>query len=171
MTRKKHLLIASAIVFAVMQFFGPRPNNPPTIESHTIESELKVPTRIENMMSRACMDCHSHQTHWPWYSRVAPVRWWLVNHVNRGRKDIDFSEWMQYPPGFVIGNLRSMGQAVERNVMPLDSYIILHPAAKLSDEERKCFSDWALTEAQHLQKIGLDASNQNLLQTTNNRKQ
>jgi hypothetical protein len=99
-------------------------------------------------MNRACMDCHSYETRWPWYGRVAPVSWWLINNVNDGRNELNLSEWTQYKPSFAIATLESMATVVKRGAMPLDSYRKFHPEARLSDEERKAFCDWALAERQ-----------------------
>jgi hypothetical protein len=145
-TRAKWLMAGFAVVFVVIQFFGPERTNPPVVESHTMRSQRQIPPRMADLMNRACMDCHSHETRWPWYSGVAPVRWWLVNHVNDGRRALNFSEWTQYQPTFAAATLGSMGDAVKKGVMPPASYRSLHPEARLTDEEVKEFSEWAQSE-------------------------
>jgi hypothetical protein len=146
---KKLLLVGLGISFAVIQCFGPTRTNPPVVESHAIQSRLQIPPRIVDTLNHACMDCHSYETRWPWYSRVAPVSWWLINNVNDGRDTLNFSEWTQYKPSFAIATLGSMATVVKRGAMPLASYKTFHPQARLSDEERKAFCDWALTEKQN----------------------
>ena len=149
-TRAKWLLASCAVLFILIQFFGPARTNPPVVESHTLRSQRQIPPRMADLMNRACMDCHSHETRWPWYSRVAPVRWWLVNHVDEGRRALNFSEWTQYQPTFAAATLGSMGDAVKKGLMPPVSYRSLHPEARLTDEEVKAFCDWAQSERNHL---------------------
>ena len=149
MAKKKNLFwIGLVTVFVTIQCFGPTRTNPPVVESHTIQSQLQIPPRIIDIMGRACMDCHSYETHWPLYSRITPISWWLINNVNDGRDTLNFSEWTQYKPSFAIATLGSMAMVVKRGVMPLSSYKKFHPQARLSDEEIKVFSDWALAERQ-----------------------
>jgi Haem-binding domain len=100
------------------------------------------------IMNRACMDCHSYETRWPVYSRIASVSWWLINNVNDGRDTLNLSEWTQYKSSFATATLGSMAMVVNRGAMPLDSYKKFHPEARLSHEERKIFYDWASAERQ-----------------------
>lgn len=153
--RARGLLCAFVLLLVVIQFFGPARTNPPVVESRTLRSQLNPPSQVADILSRACMDCHSYETRWPWYGRVAPVRWWLVDHVNTGRKELNFSEWTQYPPWFASATLGAMATAVQRDAMPLASYRALHPDAQLSVEETKAFSDWAQAEKRRIQNLFL----------------
>jgi hypothetical protein len=149
MTKRKKLFFGGlGMSFAVIQCFGPARTNPPVIASHTIQNQMQIPSRVMDTLNRACMDCHSYETRWPWSSRVAPVSWWLINNVNDGRDTMNFSEWTQYKPSFAMATLRSMAMVVRRGSMPLNSYKNFHTQARLSDEERKAFSDWASAERQ-----------------------
>lgn len=143
-------------IFAGIQFLGPARTNPRVIQSHTLESQLNVPPRVADILDHACMDCHSDATRWPWYSRVAPVRWWLVDHVNSGREALNFSDWTQYPPSFASATLWTMAMAVKRDLMPLDSYKWLHRDARLSSAETKVFCDWSQTESRRLRDMLLN---------------
>src|SRR5579863_1250711 len=98
--RAKWLVVILGGIFIAIQFIGPARTNPPVAPSHTIGSQLQIPPRMADIMNRACMDCHSYETRWPWYSGVAPVRWWLVQHVNDGRETLNLSEWSQYQPAY-----------------------------------------------------------------------
>ena len=79
--------IAALVVFALLQLKQPDRTNPP------IESEVDAPPEVREILRRACYDCHSHETRWPWYSYVAPVSWWIGDHVEHARKDMNFSRW------------------------------------------------------------------------------
>jgi hypothetical protein len=151
MIKKKKWFLGGLLMIAlVIQCFGPRRTNPTVVESHTIQSQLQISPRIAGILNRACMDCHSDETHWPWYSRIAPVSWWLITNVNDGRGILNFSEWAQYKPSYAIATVGSMATVVRRNAMPLASYQKFHSEARLSDEERKLFCDWALDEKYNL---------------------
>ena len=144
-------------IFGLIQFFGPARTNPPVIGIHTIRSQFHIPPEVADILNRACMDCHSHETRWPWYSRVAPVRWWVVDDVNRGRNAINFSEWTtQNPRGLANLALADMAETVRRERMPLASYKVLHSKARLSASELKAFCDWTQAESQHRKPLRAD---------------
>ena len=92
------LLLVLGLVFIIIQFFGPAKTNPPVDETKTIAAGGPLPTEIAIVLERACYDCHSNQTRWPWYSNVAPVSWFVIGHVNDARKHLNFSEWATYNP-------------------------------------------------------------------------
>jgi len=144
--RAKWLVVILGGIFIAIQFIGPARTNPPVAPSHTIGSQLQIPPRMADIMNRACMDCHSYETRWPWYSGVAPVRWWLVQHVNDGRETLNLSEWSQYQPAYAGATLGAMAKAARPGLMPPASYRALHPLARLSVEEVTEFSDWAEAE-------------------------
>jgi Haem-binding domain len=101
-------------------------------------------------LKRACYDCHSNQTHWPWYSRVAPVSWWIVHDVTLGRKEVNFSEWGAYYPATRRRKLEWIGRSLREEEMPPRSYRLMHPRARLTDDDRAALERWiesALGEA------------------------
>ena len=98
-------------------------------------------------MHRACFDCHSNATVWPWYSHVAPVSWLLADDVKKGRKEVNFSEWGGYTQKRKLRKLKEICDQVKEGDMPLKKYVPLHPASKLSDADRAAICDWAKAEA------------------------
>ena len=80
---------------AGIQLIRPARTNPPVDQSHTLEAVVFVPPKIESILQRACDDCHSDLTRWPWYSNVAPVSWFVIDHVDSGRLHVNFSEWFR----------------------------------------------------------------------------
>ena len=131
------LLLGAAIFFAVIQIIPARRTNPP------VRSDIKASGEVGEILRRACYDCHSHETRWPWYSRVAPISWWMVSHVNEARGDLNFSEWPRFDPELVGMALRDIEMQVAQKKMPLPSYTIMHAGARLSDEERETLVSWA----------------------------
>ena len=89
------------------------------------------------LASRACFDCHSNGTVWPWYSHVAPASWLVINHVNSGRRHLDFSEWDR-PQHATFTDVEDN---VTSGEMPIWNYVIVHPRAKLTPAERQQLLD------------------------------
>ena len=109
-------------------------------------ARLNVPAHVETILKRACYDCHTHQTRWPWYSHVAPVSWFVIDHVNDGRRHLNFSIWAQYDAKKAAHKLEEICSEVEAGNMPLASYLPMHPSARLSPEEARALCDWANEE-------------------------
>ena len=146
----KWTAIALAAVFVVLQFIRPARTNPPVDESRMIQAHTHVTPEVAAILDRSCNDCHSNQTRWPWYSNVAPVSWFVVDHVNVGRKEMNFSDWAQYDARQQAGLLKEMCHEAQIGAMPLNSYLRLHHDAKLSTEDVKTLCDWASAESQRL---------------------
>ena len=124
-------------LLAALQMVPSDRTNPP------VRSDVGAPDEVKVILRRACYDCHSHETRWPWYSRVAPVSWWISGHVKDARGDLNFSEW----PGFDFElqgmAFRDIERQVSKGEMPPRSYKILHPEARLTPAERELIIDWA----------------------------
>src|SRR5579871_5868842 len=89
------VMIGFVALLLAIQAYHPSHSNPAFDSSRTIEAATPVPPAIENILERSCKDCHSDQTHWPWYSNVAPVSWMIYSHVTNGRRHLNFSEWLR----------------------------------------------------------------------------
>ena len=98
------------------------------------------------VLVRACGNCHSHHTDWPWYSKVAPVSWWIERHVRDGRKRLDFSEWDKYSPLQRRDQLESICGLISTGRMPPRLYKAMHPEANLSEGEKKAVCAWVQAE-------------------------
>ncbi len=103
----------------------------------------EVPENIASMLRSACYDCHSNETIYPWYANIAPVKWWLYDHINEGREELNFSDWKTLSKTDQAEALDDISSTVVDKEMPLESYPITHPEAKLSEEDRQAISDWA----------------------------
>ena len=134
-------LLGVVVFLVIIQIFPARRTNPP------VRSDIKAPAAVKAILRRACYDCHSHETRWPWYSRVAPVSWWLVSHVNEARGDLNFSEWPAFDRELLGMALRDIEKQISEDKMPLPSYRIMHPPARLSEAERQALIDWARSGA------------------------
>ena len=118
-------LVAGLLVMSVV--LSGRRTNPPV----THEIKWDTPSTEETFL-RACADCHSHETQWPWYSKMAPASWFVIHHVNEGREHFNISSGK-------LGDADEAAEKVEEGKMPLPSYIRLHADARLTPEEKKAF--------------------------------
>jgi hypothetical protein len=146
----KWTAIVLAIIFAGLQFIRPARTNPPVDEARTIQAQAHLTPEVAAILDRSCNDCHSNQTRWPWYSNVAPVSWFVINHVNVGRSEMNLSEWAEYSPDDQQGFLKKICREVKVGEMPLKSYLRLHHEAKLSSEDVQLLCDWTSTESLRL---------------------
>lgn len=157
----KWTLIVLAVVFAAMQFIRPARTNPPVDETRTIQAHASLTPEAASILNRSCNDCHSNQTRWPWYSNVAPVSWFVINHVNDGRRDLNFSDWAQYSRREQEGLLRQICREVKSSMMPLNSYLRVHGDARLSGDDVKALCDWTNAESQQLSQTSDATSRKN----------
>ncbi|HEX8773409.1 MAG TPA: heme-binding domain-containing protein [Pyrinomonadaceae bacterium] len=146
----KWTIVVLAVIFFAAQVVRPSRTNPPVDQSRTMHANLRVTPEVDAILERSCNDCHSNNTRWPWYSEVSPVSWWLVNHVEDGRRHLSFSEWGTYPPKRAAHKLQEICEEVEQGKMPFKSYVSLHPSARLSDSDKKVLCDWANGERTRL---------------------
>jgi cytochrome c5 len=142
----KWAAVAILLLFVAAQAYRPDLSGPPADEAKSMRATARLTPEVGAIFDRACNDCHSSKTDWPWYSQVAPVSWWLKRHVDEGRHQLSFSEWGTYPRRKVSVKLKEICEQVEAGEMPLKSYLLMHPAAKLSDEDRKLICEWTEQE-------------------------
>lgn len=135
------LLATAAIAFVILQFFQPEKNSS-TDTANLIFKHEQIPADVEAIITNACLDCHSNNTKSVWYDRISPVSWLISNHVTEGKKELNFSEWGTFDDYDKIGTLEDIRQEVEQAKMPLKSYVVMHPEAKLSEEQKKSLLAW-----------------------------
>jgi len=143
-------VLVLAGLFVMMQVIRPARTNPPVDESRTISAHTHLTPEAAAILNRSCNDCHSNQTRWPWYTNVAPISWFVINHVNDGRRQMNFSDWAQYDRSEQENYLRKICREVKSGDMPIHSYLWLHGDAKPSSEDVKILCDWANAESQRL---------------------
>ncbi len=155
----KWVAIIGAIVFVVMQVARPARTNPPVDPTRALESIVHVPPDVASTLQRACKDCHSNETHWPWYTEFAPGSWFVADHVNGGRRHMNFDEWVRpgKEPQDSMDRLRKVCTEVQGGDMPLSSYSWIHWGAKLSADDVRRLCEW--TEQERSRLAGLPAGN------------
>lgn len=156
---RKKILMCGAVVgaaFAAVQLIpvGVR-TNPPVDAALTIEANMHLPQHVQMVFDKACKNCHSNTTKWPWYSRIAPMSWLVARDVTRARKIMNLSEWSAQAgrtPQSAIGVLTAACSGVQAGRMPLPQYVMLHPEARLTAEDKAAFCSWSAQETQQLVK-------------------
>ena len=143
----KIILVCLAAVFVLIQFVRIDRSNPPIVAARTIETVINVPPDIQQIMSRSCNDCHTNKTIYPWYSQVAPVSWWLRDHIDHGRSHLNMSEYGGYELRQQEHKLEEICEQVDAGLMPLPSYLIMHRNAALSDGDKKAICEWTKVES------------------------
>lgn len=139
----KKILLTLFIALIVIQFFHPEKNISEGPFPQHIAASYPVPGDVKTILAKACDDCHSDNTRYPWYSRVQPVSWWLARHVNEGKEELNFSQFGTYTAKKQRHKLEEVTEMVKDGHMPLDSYLWMHSDAKLTDQEKKTLTDWA----------------------------
>lgn len=138
----KKVLIALLVVFVIIQFFRIDKTNPPVNEGMDFLTIKNTPQQTADKIKAACYDCHSNESKYPWYSNVQPVAWFLKNHIDEGRKHLNFSTFATYDAKKQAHKLEECVEMIEKGEMPMESYIIAHPEAKLSEQEKTMLIDY-----------------------------
>ena len=125
------------VVLVAIQFVPVDTSNPPVI------GDVPTSPGVKAVLRRACYDCHSNETEWPWYARVAPVSWLIARDVRKGRADLNFSTWNQYSTQRQVKKLKETWEQVAEGEMPPWYYLPAHREARLSAEDRTLLRQWA----------------------------
>lgn len=133
---KKILFVLLAII-VIMQFFRIDMENPAVVAENDFIAVTEPDEEVEAILRNACYDCHSNETVYPWYANVAPVSWWLKNHIDEGRGELNFSEWGTYKERRAHHKLEESIELVEKGKMPLSSYTWTHGDAVLSADQQE----------------------------------
>lgn len=144
---KKKILIGLVALFVLMQFFRIDKTNPPVVEGEDILSMSQASPEIAGILKKACFDCHSNETTYPWYSNVAPISWMVKHHIDEGRDYMNFSTWGKYNVKKQQHKLSEAYEEVEEGEMPMFGYVKMHSEADLSAAEKKQLLDWFKTLA------------------------
>lgn len=128
--------------FALLQFFPINKTLPPTEAVQEFNMVQKPPGEVMTLLKHACYDCHSNHTRYPWYANVQPVGWWMQDHVEEGRTELNFSEfgrWSDFERREVLDHCARL---IEKGKMPLPSYLPMHPEARLTPKQKALLVHW-----------------------------
>lgn len=135
------LILLGALV--VIQFIQPSKNQLPINPEQQLSSRFVVPDSVNSILQKACMDCHSNNSRYPWYASIQPVAWWLDEHIRDGKKHLNFDEYTHRSLRYQYHKMEETIEMVKTEEMPLPSYTWTHTEARLTPAERVAITQWA----------------------------
>jgi len=137
MSTQKKVWTGIGIAFLAFQLVPIDRENPP------VESEVTAPEEVREVLARACYDCHSNESRWPWYGYIAPTSWLVAYDIDEARDHMNFSTWNQYDEDEQIDMIEEVWEEVEEGEMPPFFYTPLHPPAQLDENDRAVLREWS----------------------------
>ena len=131
----KIIALILLVGFVGIQFVPTDLNQSDTVPKTDFLLVNNTQENISALLQESCYDCHSNNTEYPWYNKVQPVGWFLEDHINEGKEELNFNEWDAYSNRRKNSKLKSIISQVKDDEMPLASYTLIHKDAKLSNSE------------------------------------
>lgn len=141
MIRKILLFLLAALI--IIQFIHPKPNKSNGEQPNYIGKTFHIPEDVKSILSKACNDCHSNNTSYPWYANIQPVDWWLDKHIREGKKALNLDEYTNKRLRYQYHKMEEVIEMVKEGEMPLNSYTWMHNDAKLTTDEKDKVYNWA----------------------------
>ncbi len=138
----KKIFLALLIVFIAIQFIQPARNINGQVLPTDITKTVNVPDNVLITFQKACYDCHSDNTRYPWYMNLQPMGWIMAYHIKNGKGNLNFSEFGTYSKRKQANKLRAITTSIKEGSMPISSYTLMHADAKLSKENKELIIDW-----------------------------
>lgn len=148
----KKVIVVILVAFVIIQFFPIDKTNPAPTPGMDFLKIKNTPEETAALIRSSCYDCHSNETTYPWYANIAPASWLLKNHINEGRKNLNFSTFAVYEAKQQDHKLEECIEMIEKKEMPLDSYFLGHQDAKLTDGQRKILIDYFKREREETKR-------------------
>ena len=136
MLKPARIVLVVIAVLILIQFIPVNRDNPEDQRGPDASPEVTA------VLQRACYDCHSHETVWPWYSRVAPVSWLVAHDVHEGREKFNLSTLQDISAATQVKVRAKALQEVEEGEMPLWYYLPMHPKARLTEHDKAILKTW-----------------------------
>ncbi len=138
----KKIIYGIIAVLILIQFFRIDKTNPEVISGNDYINITNPPENVTSILKTSCYDCHSNSSAYPWYSNIAPISWWVKDHINEGREELNFSEWATFTEKRKKHKLEECIEMIDENEMPLNSYTIMHGNAKLTADDKGYLIEW-----------------------------
>lgn len=137
--------------FLIIQFFRPDKNTSEDM-TYDISKKYTVPDEVNVILKNACNDCHSNNTAYPWYANIQPMAWWLDDHIQHGKGDLNLSEFITLPIAVQNHKFEEIIEVIDENEMPLESYTYLglHKEANLTSDQKEILKSWAGSQMDYL---------------------
>ena len=140
---RRRILLIIIIILIAIQFIRPAKNQSNDVLTSDISHVYTVPQNVSVILKKACNDCHTNNTLYPWYAQIQPVGWWLNHHIEEGKDELNFNEFGAYAVPRQYHKLEEVVEQVKEGEMPIWSYTLIHTNAKLTDDEKQTLINWA----------------------------
>jgi hypothetical protein len=142
MKRFTNIGLVLLVVFLLLQFIPTHRNENTQITSNDFNLYFKAPSKVASKLKTSCYDCHSNNTKYPWYNKIQPVAWFLENHINEAKEELNFSEFGNYSKRKQKSKLKRIFKEIKEDKMPLLSYELMHNEAKFTQNEKENILNW-----------------------------
>lgn len=149
----KKALIGLLLIMVAVQFYRPVQNNDLSAMPNHISKVVNVPDQVNGILKKACYDCHSNNTRYPWYAQIQPVNWFVNKHIKAAKVELNFDNFKEYTLRRQISKLRAIENSIEDGTMPIASYTLIHKNAVLSKGEKKLIMTWTAASKDSLEKV------------------
>lgn len=139
----KYTALVLLAAFVIIQFFHPKKNQAAGLQPNYIGNVYSIPDDVKSILAKACNDCHSNNTRYPWYAKIQPVHWWMDSHIKDGKRGLNFDEYTNRWLRFQYHKMEDVIEQVKEGEMPLNSYTWTHKDARLTKEEKAKITAWA----------------------------
>ena len=136
-------MLALLVALIIIQFIHPKKNKAEVSKPNYIGNNFTVPADVKTILEKACNDCHSNNSNYPWYANLQPVHWWMEKHIKDGKKHLNYDEYTNRPLRYQYHKMEETIEMIKEGEMPLNSYTWTHKDAKLSEEEKTKLISWA----------------------------
>jgi len=151
----KKILLGLLVILILIQFVQPVRNISGQVMPNDISKTVAIPSNVQGILKKACYDCHSNNTAYPWYTRIQPMHWFMNNHIQSGKAELNFNEFGSYTPRRQQSKLRSIENSLKDGTMPLSSYTLIHRNAILTEAEKSLLMKWVENSKDSLNKKNL----------------
>lgn len=139
---KRKIGLIILLLFVLIQFL-PKERNNSQIKEAAITKKFSVNTEVKAILEKACYDCHSNNTNYPWYAAIQPVSAYLANHIKDGKRHLNFDVFLNYRPYKQFHKLEEIDEVMLSEEMPLWDYALIHSKAKLQADEVHLLIEWS----------------------------
>ena len=136
-------MLISGILFIALQFIRPVHNKSGQVLTTDISKVITIPDTVLTLLKNACFDCHSNNTDYPLYSNIQPMGWLMAYHIKQAKEELNFSVFGSYSQRRQLSKLDGIANSIKDDIMPLNSYKIMHKSAQLSPDEKSLLFNWA----------------------------
>lgn len=141
MSRNQKIALTVVALLLIIQFI-PMTKVYEEVNEDDLTNVVQVSDEVGEILKKACYDCHSNQSVYPWYTNIQPLGFWINGHIKNGKKHLNFSEWGKYDADKQAHKLEEICEEIEEGHMPLKSYTWMHEGTRLNSEQVQLICDW-----------------------------